>query len=519
MNRKLVRFAAILSCMVVSGCTVCENLKRTMKYEPDAFSWKHDRPRSTEAYERLAEQVWGEESANCAEMAEERDYYLGFRDGFVDYIWAGGSGEPPPVPPRYLWNVMLRSPEGKQRADLWFDGYRHGAGVARSGGYRELGTIRTSLVGLAHNPNEAGYPEDGSGPRLYDPNEPVPPEQILPEPPAAQALPARDLPTRVTASAAAAHAPLQKPKAPPISPAPVARPAQKQPAAFEALGLALLPTDPPTTMATRNSAAHAENRPARRTTKPAIPFRARYQRDTGHNGAVSAPEQQTTKRKLPVTTRPNTAANERIFATDIANELVRDIVLKPSRGTEKVVAAGHSEPTGMKRTHTATQANGISETSANSAARTVVSAAAVTAVPNEPSIGEVEVIPASHAEPVAPKADEPTLRLASTASTAGDSPAPDVRFLKTISGPTCEPSAAADSNSGATTSPKIRIPAGNDEQVQRIVIAAPAVTSNAVDAAVNPQSSTATIRIRTATEEVERLPVKGAGSLGRATNR
>ena len=25
----------------------------------------------------------------------ERDYYLGFRDGFVDYIWAGGNGEPP----------------------------------------------------------------------------------------------------------------------------------------------------------------------------------------------------------------------------------------------------------------------------------------------------------------------------------------------------------------------------------------------------------------------------------------
>ena len=108
MNRKLVQFGAIVWCMVVSGCTVCENAMRTMKHEPAAFSWKHDRPRSTEVYEQWAERVWGEESANCPELAAERDYYLGFRDGFVDYIWAGGNGEPPPVPPRYLWNVMLR---------------------------------------------------------------------------------------------------------------------------------------------------------------------------------------------------------------------------------------------------------------------------------------------------------------------------------------------------------------------------------------------------------------------------
>jgi hypothetical protein len=128
-----------------------------MWHEPAAYSWKHDRKRSVEVYQEWAERAWLEIVGECPELVGNLDYALGFRDGFVDYVYAGGNGEPPPVPPRQYWNVMLRSPEGKQLADLWFAGYRHGAQIARDGGYRDLGTIRTSLVSAAEPFDQSLY--------------------------------------------------------------------------------------------------------------------------------------------------------------------------------------------------------------------------------------------------------------------------------------------------------------------------------------------------------------------------
>ena len=140
--------------------------------------------------------------ANVRRCWEVPTTALGFRDGFVDYVYAGGNGEPPPVPPRQYWNVMLRSPEGKQLADQWFAGYRHGAQIARDGGYRDLGTIRTSFV-------SAGEPFEQSlyAPTLGEPygesldgygSQPEP----LPDPRATSdspALPAPERPPRVEA--------------------------------------------------------------------------------------------------------------------------------------------------------------------------------------------------------------------------------------------------------------------------------------------------------------------------------
>src|SRR5688500_7470219 len=109
---------------------------------------------------------------------------MGFRDGFVDFVYLGGTGEPPPVPPRQFWNVMLRSPEGKVRANLWFDGYRHGAAVARDGGYRELGRVHSSLIGFAGGPQYSAYPSPIDGTEAYR-HAPSSDGEPLPEPPRA----------------------------------------------------------------------------------------------------------------------------------------------------------------------------------------------------------------------------------------------------------------------------------------------------------------------------------------------
>lgn len=139
---------ALLACVLVgqTGCAVWQQARTTLISEPSAYSWKWDRKRSLKAYRRWADEAWLAERRGCPGAANDADYALGFRDGFVDYIYAGGNGEPPPVPPRQYWNVALRGAEGKAAASQWFAGYRHGANVARFGGYRENGIAASSYA-------------------------------------------------------------------------------------------------------------------------------------------------------------------------------------------------------------------------------------------------------------------------------------------------------------------------------------------------------------------------------------
>ena len=187
MIRRLVQYAFWAWCILLSGCTVWQNARRTLIHEPAAYSWKHDRRRSVDAYRQLADQVWQQEAIHCPDLLTQPDYVMGFRDGFVDYVYAGGTGEPPPVPPRHFWNVVLRGPDGKQRVEQWFAGYRHGARVARDGGYRELGRLNSSLFGIGGPPN-AGYMPDAMGPLHLEPDAFWPQEdfdarmEMLPEP-------------------------------------------------------------------------------------------------------------------------------------------------------------------------------------------------------------------------------------------------------------------------------------------------------------------------------------------------
>jgi hypothetical protein len=154
------RWAIAILCIHFTGCTVCENARRTVSIEPHIFYWKKDKRRSLAVYSSWADQIWAEESQGCPQLAGRSEYAIGFRDGFVDYVYAGGTGEPPPVPPRHLWNVDFRSEEGHQRAEDWFAGYRHGAGIARDGGFRSLATIRSSILGI----------EQPTGPLIYGEN-------------------------------------------------------------------------------------------------------------------------------------------------------------------------------------------------------------------------------------------------------------------------------------------------------------------------------------------------------------
>jgi hypothetical protein len=193
----LLRWTGAAACILLAGCTPCDLVCRTVRWEPSAFWWKSDRERSRDTYRLWANEAWRQEGLGCAAGGSTPDYEAGFKDGFVDYVFAGGTGEPPPVPPRTFWNMDLRLPEGRERANQWFAGYRHGARVARESGYRSLAQVQTSLC-EAPSDDAYGSPQDGS----LDPSEMQGPSWPQPEELPGQMLPTPGMPSPPTSESA-----------------------------------------------------------------------------------------------------------------------------------------------------------------------------------------------------------------------------------------------------------------------------------------------------------------------------
>ncbi|MCA9258585.1 MAG: hypothetical protein KDA61_05275 [Planctomycetales bacterium] len=143
-----------LACLLLlaatqTGCVVYQHAYRTLVKEPLEYSWKLDRKRSLETYRGWAEQAWGDCCQRCGAGVDdvEEEFRNGFLDGFVDYVWAGGSGNPPPVPPRRFWHDSYRNAEQcRALAEQWCAGYRLGARTAREGGYRKRALLPTACL-------------------------------------------------------------------------------------------------------------------------------------------------------------------------------------------------------------------------------------------------------------------------------------------------------------------------------------------------------------------------------------
>jgi hypothetical protein len=157
-------------CALVSGCNLVSSAAHNLTLESRQYL---DTRAEEVRNRRWAEQAWEEERASAAPGTYSADYADGFRTGFADYLFAGGSGEPPYLPPPRYWTRRYQSPEGHGALQDWFTGFRHGAATAREGGYREWVT----LAGASH-PFRAS--PDGADAVLELPPLPVPlppPEQ------------------------------------------------------------------------------------------------------------------------------------------------------------------------------------------------------------------------------------------------------------------------------------------------------------------------------------------------------
>jgi hypothetical protein len=87
-----------------------------------------------------AEEAWDLLSTCSPGRRYSADFEEGFKAGFIDYLDAGGNGQPPAVPP--LRYQLCADDAAQHAAQDWFTGFRLGASVAS--GLREA-----SLVSLA----------------------------------------------------------------------------------------------------------------------------------------------------------------------------------------------------------------------------------------------------------------------------------------------------------------------------------------------------------------------------------
>jgi hypothetical protein len=73
--------------------------------------------------------------------AFSKPFYEGFLEGFIDYVEAGGTGEPPYLPPFRYRLSEHRTTEGHAAIQDWYAGFRQGAAAARASGLRELNCV------------------------------------------------------------------------------------------------------------------------------------------------------------------------------------------------------------------------------------------------------------------------------------------------------------------------------------------------------------------------------------------
>ena len=182
MTYRVLPYFAILLAAAASGCSLLSDGARTLVIEPLHYCNPLDKWVTRSRHQALANSAWDE--LLCEQPGPfSADNERGFKEGFVDYLDFGGTGEPPPIPPRRYWNDRYRTPEGRRAVEDWFAGFRFGALEAQTSGCREYATVPTSIP----FPCDMGPTDSAaaSGPALEPIPIPVPTPSLPPaiEPP------------------------------------------------------------------------------------------------------------------------------------------------------------------------------------------------------------------------------------------------------------------------------------------------------------------------------------------------
>jgi hypothetical protein len=145
MSRHAQLALVIAICCLASGCRLVDNAWQTSIAEPMHYSRNVYEKFARRHFLGLAESALEQAKADARAELDDYDcepfsvdYQSGFRDGFVDYLEAGGTGTPQPLPPRKYWKAKYQNPVGFQRMEDWVQGFQHGATMARASNYRSF---------------------------------------------------------------------------------------------------------------------------------------------------------------------------------------------------------------------------------------------------------------------------------------------------------------------------------------------------------------------------------------------
>jgi hypothetical protein len=160
-----------------SGCSLAGIAARNLSNEAALF-----KDACVEKVElgRLANETWQNILSQAPPCRYSLDYEAGFKAGFIDFVDAGGTGEPPPLPPKRYQRLRFQTPQGWKAAEDWFAGFRHGAAVAKESGYRLLVAMPVPMPYPPSFGAHPALPPDGS----------TAPPPLAPPPPAGAAPPA-----------------------------------------------------------------------------------------------------------------------------------------------------------------------------------------------------------------------------------------------------------------------------------------------------------------------------------------
>ncbi len=218
MLRRMVAVGVAALCLGGAGCALVRDATSLMIFQVREASEDFG---ETVRNRKWAEHAWGEVLAANPQAGFSADYAQGFRDGFAHYLYWGGNGEPPALPPHRYRKLRYQTPQGYKAIEDWFAGFRHGAEVARQNGYRQWITGPSSLRAHAAPPPAADAP-------LPPPLEPAAPPSappliplVPPTPAAAPAPPAA--PPVLTPPTPVPSAPLAPAPALPLEPPPPVR--------------------------------------------------------------------------------------------------------------------------------------------------------------------------------------------------------------------------------------------------------------------------------------------------------
>src|SRR5437879_1645333 len=115
MNIRVGLWISVLA--ACQGCAPLANSVRTVMIEPVEYCRRLDNKADKKRSYALAKESWQEFQASHADTGFSGDFGRGFQEGFADYLYAGGYGNPPPVPPRSYWRAGYGTPEGHRAID------------------------------------------------------------------------------------------------------------------------------------------------------------------------------------------------------------------------------------------------------------------------------------------------------------------------------------------------------------------------------------------------------------------